>query len=101
MPDVRTTNHIVSDLLVAALRGEWSGETNLACHCHPEHVSCCRECGALEEPHSNNNAAKRRAGQHEDGCALAKLHEEARAFLRAENALAEGRQDWDAMVYVP
>ena len=101
MSDVRTVSHIVADLLTAAVRGEWAGETNMDCHCHPQYVRCCRECGALEEPHTHNNPAKRRAGEHEEGCALSVLFEEARAFLRVENDLAEKREDWDATVYIP
>jgi hypothetical protein len=95
----RSANQITADLLQAAIDGQWSDETNMACHCHPNYVRCCPKCGALEHPHSSNNSAKRKAGEHERGCELAALIEEARAFLRVENTLAEERGE--DTVYVP
>lgn len=95
----RSMNQIMADLLQAAIDGQWSDETNMSCHCHPNYVRCCPKCGALEHPHDNNNPAKRKAGEHEKGCELATLIAEARAFLRVENTIAEERGE--DTVYVP
>jgi hypothetical protein len=94
----RTTNHIIADLLQLAIDGEWSGQVNTACHCHPEYASCCPECGALEYEH-RNFGAKRAHGEHEPSCKRMALIEEARAFLRVENDLAEERGEEGC--YVP
>lgn len=78
----KSVNDLMSELLQIALDGQWSGEVNMRCHCHPNYVRCCPECGALEDDHDNNNSAKRKAGEHEVGCQRMALIEEARAFLR-------------------
>jgi hypothetical protein len=87
----RSITQIMSELLQATVDGQWSDETNMECHCHPVYVRCCPSCGALEHKDSRNNEKKRKAGEHEAGCTLYTLIEEARAYLRAENTLAEER----------
>ena len=82
---------IVSDLLQLAIDGEWSGQVNTACHCHPEYAACCPECGALEYEHHRHFGEKRAHGEHEVNCKRQALINETRAYLRVENNLAEER----------
>lgn len=94
----RTINDIMSDLLQLAIDGEWSGQVNTSCHCHPEYSACCPECGALEYEHASFGS-KRAHGEHEKDCKRMALIEETRAYLRVENTLAEERGEEGA--YVP
>ena len=85
----RSTNQIISDLLQATIDGQWSDEHNTACHCHPVWERCCAKCKADHcEPHAPD-------------CKLTTLIEETRAFLRAENKLAEEQGKDDETVYIP
>ena len=85
----RTNAAITADLLQVAVDAQWSGKRNTACGCHPEYESACPECGALRYP------SRGAPETHDNGCALAALIEEARAFLRAENEVIEKRGNPD------
>jgi len=96
MSEVRTTSNIVADLLRLVIDGEWSGEFNTSCHCHPTFVPACPECMVLRrDPHASTMAYN----EHKPDCSRKALIVEARAFLNAENELAEERGDEG--VYVP
>lgn len=71
------------ELLQLAIDDQWSGRTNTACHCHPEYTPSCEQCDAQEYA----------SGEHMPDCSRMKLIEEVRAYLRAENDLAEARGD--------
>jgi hypothetical protein len=92
----RPLPEILSDLLQAAIDGQWSGETNMACHCHPEYARSCPDCKALENRRSNYTG---RAEEHEPDCPRLALITEARLYLETQNTLAEERGE-DG-VYVP
>jgi hypothetical protein len=85
---IRSTNQIVADLLRFIIDGEWSGQTNTSCHCHPEYADSCPECGE-----------ERSVGQHRLDCQRMALVKETQAYLRAENELAVARGEEE--VYVP
>lgn len=72
----RTTADIIRDLFEFALDREWSGSGNTSCNCHPTYEPACPECGAYEDDH-----------KHEPGCKLARILQEAQAFLVVEDEL--------------
>lgn len=86
--EVRTTKHIIADLLQRVVDAEWSGDAYVGCHCHSEHKKCCPYCKELE----NDRA-------HQQDCGWVKLVSETRAFLSVENKLAE--ENGEDTVYVP
>jgi hypothetical protein len=95
--EVRTICNILADLLQIAIDGEWSGQTNTHCHCHPEYASSCPDCGTLQYPH--NDSRREHPNEHKSDCKRQALIRESRAFLEVENSLAEARGD--DTVYVP
>jgi hypothetical protein len=86
---VRTNAAILADLLSHAVDTEWSGRSNVACHCHPEYEAACPSCDALKYENGREDE------QHMPECALAALIEEARAFLRIVNEMIGQRNDPD------
>lgn len=83
----RTTTDLIQDLLNFVERQEWSGQVSTGCHCHPEWHDACPECRAFETPPSHFRSEKVESRQHEPGCKLAALIQEAEAYLNAEEEL--------------
>ena len=77
--EVRTVNNIVADLLQFVIDDEYSGRRNVKCHCHPEYVHCCKQCSCKEDE------------KHQEGCSRDSVIDEALAYLRVEDKLAESR----------
>ena len=69
------------ELLQLAIDDQWSGQANTSCHCHPEYTPGCPQCCAREYD----------GGEHTTDCSRNALITEVRAFLQAENDLAEAR----------
>jgi hypothetical protein len=73
--DLRLTIEIIEE-------GQWSGQRNTSCSCHPVYVSFCPECGELElvprDPNRCSSGMMR--NEHSPNCArmqiLKKLVEE-------------------------
>ena len=75
---------ITRDLLQLAIDSQWAGQTNIACHCHPDYRKCCLACEELE-----------RDGNHKPDCSVMVLIIEAKAYLEAENELVRSKPDFD------
>jgi hypothetical protein len=88
IPEPRSINDIMADLLQVAIDSQWSDETNVECHCHPRYVHCCSECDILESE-----------GTHKFDCKRVLLINEVRGYLQVENDLAEARGENG--VYIP
>lgn len=61
---------------------QWSGQRNVACHCHPEYVKSCPDCGAVAPNDAQNSyLARPPSGKHEDGCGFVSMMAELRDAL--------------------
>jgi hypothetical protein len=75
----------MADLLQVAIDDQWSGESNIDCHCHPKYVAACKECNVREYDHHNPYTAN----EHKEDCKRLLLIKEVQAYLRVENILLE------------
>jgi hypothetical protein len=75
MSEPRTLEDLLSDLLLMIEDGQWSGQTRIGCHCHPEYIDSCPDCGApkLEWISAGHSY---RDGKHMADCARVRLIKE-------------------------
>jgi len=85
MSDVRTAAQLVSDLLDLVVRDEWSGSIDVGFRgVSAWRHDVCPTCKARE-----TNDSGEYVREHEPGCARHRLILETRAYLEAENVVAE------------
>lgn len=85
----RTHNHMLSELLQLVMDDEWSGQYNKACCLHPEYISSCSHCKALEDDTVHKNDCKRML-----------LIKEVRAYLEVEASMLEENGE-EVDFYIP
>lgn len=91
MIEIRTTRHIVADLLQHVVDSEWSGTI----WNRDQEFACCPKCDVIEDYNINFPTFR----EHEEHCEWKKIVVEARAFLEAENKLAE--KNGEETIYIP
>ncbi len=100
----RHTNHIIADLLRIVVDRQWQenalymGAGDYADGC-PD-CKACKELSVSQERDPKADERRFERNEHREDCPAAALIEEARAYLRVENQLAEDRKD-DAITEVP
>lgn len=86
-------NIFIEKLLQHVYDDQWSGRTNTACHCHPEWKASCPQCGVLRDVKNPDSEFNTLTGEHKPDCARRAIIEQASAYLRIENKLADEQGD--------